>query len=499
MRRFLAALATVFLMFLLIPDVAVYAAPRLQDVERTEDKVVIVIDPGHGGKNLGTTQNSHVEKQMTLITAMAMYEELLLYDNVDVYLTRTEDKDVTIKARAEYAAQVDADFLFSIHYNASETHTAYGAEVWVSAFAPYNGYGYQFGYEILSDMREKGLLVRGVKTRLGDKGLDYYGIIRESVALQIPSVIIEHCHVDEEHDTGYCDDEEKLKEFGRMDATAVARYFGLKSKVLQADYSDYALAESSGTQKVGITIQDTTKPDVCQISLSDFDSEKGRLIFSVTASDQDSGLLYYSYSLDGGKNFSAREVWPDSDTLTGRYQETFLLDLDYSPGTQPKVVVRAYNPYDLYTESNCFAVNDKEIGNLVDKVVKPGEEVSGGQSDASGAAAKTEDTPGMDQTGKSGATGSQENGMDVGQPENHDVGDGHTSIEVLPVNGGLAESFFEHGKAQGRLLDIIPVVLGLIGLLLLLLTALQWGLYRSRKKRRIQERKNDGRDTNHKI
>ena len=60
------------------------AAPRAQE---TGERVTIVIDPGHGGENEGTLEGIVQEKKMTMVTAMAMYEELLKYDNVDVYLT----------------------------------------------------------------------------------------------------------------------------------------------------------------------------------------------------------------------------------------------------------------------------------------------------------------------------------------------------------------------------------------------------------------------------
>ena len=336
----------------LIPMRYVQAADRLQDVG---DKLVIVIDPGHGGENQGTIENNHEEKSMTMVTAWAMYEELSLYDDVEVHLTRTGDveKDIKLADRAAFADSVEADFLFSIHYNASLNHELYGAEVWVSAFEPFNGYGYQFGYEILSDLQEIGLLNRGVKTRLGDSG-NYYGIIRESEALGIPAVIIEHCHVDEARDEGYCDSIEKLQEFGRMDATAVARYFGLKSSVLGVDYSDYQLVNSSATAPVPFTVRDETEPDVCQIDPAEVDYETGLLSLTVTAADYDSTLLYYSYSIDGGKSFSQREPWPESDTLTGSYPDTFTLNLTIPTDTKPTVILRAYNMYDLYTDSNSY-------------------------------------------------------------------------------------------------------------------------------------------------
>ena len=348
---FFTVMVMICLALLFIPSFQVTAADRLQDVG---EKLVIVIDPGHGGDNLGTIENGHEEKTMTMITAQAMYEELLLYDNVDVYLTRMDDRDPTRKERAEFALSVDADFLFSIHYNASENHELFGAEVWVSAFAPFNSYGYQFGYEILTDLRKTGLLVRGVKTRLDDEGNNYYGIILYPENMGIPSVIIEHCHVDEARDEGYCDREEKLKNFGRMDATAVARYFGLKSTALGVDYSGYSLADVQDNSAVSVTLQDATPPDICQIEPVAIDYDTGLLSFTVTAADYDSPLLYYSYSLDGGQSFSRREAWPQSDPLTGSYTDTFTLNLTIPSDTTPTVILRAYNMYDLYTDSQAY-------------------------------------------------------------------------------------------------------------------------------------------------
>ena len=348
---FFTVIAMICFALLFIPSFQVTAADRLQDVG---EKLVIVIDPGHGGNNLGTTENGHEEKNMTMITALAMYEELLHYDDVEVYLTRTDDRDPTRKERAEFALSVDADFLFSIHYNASENHELFGAEVWVSAFPPFNSYGYQFGYELLTDLRETGLFVRGVKTRLNDEGKNYYGIILYPEHMGIPSVIIEHCHVDETRDEGYCDSEEKLKEFGRMDATAVARYFGLKSTALGVDYSGYSLVDVQNDSAVPVPLRDATPPDICQIEPIDIDYDTGLLSFAVIAADYDSPLLYYSYSLDGGQSFSPREAWPQSDALTGSYTDTFTLNLTIPSDTTPTVILRAYNMYDLFTDSEAY-------------------------------------------------------------------------------------------------------------------------------------------------
>ena len=121
----------------------VQAAPRAQE---TGERVTVVIDPGHGGDNEGTLEGITKEKEMTMVTALAMYEELTKYDNVDVYLTHTDDVSMSLADRAQFAAERNADFLFSIHYNASVDHDLFGSEVWISSVQPYNAYGYQFGW-----------------------------------------------------------------------------------------------------------------------------------------------------------------------------------------------------------------------------------------------------------------------------------------------------------------------------------------------------------------
>lgn len=49
-------------------------------------------------------------KNMTMIVALAMKEELEKYEGIEVYLTREEDKDMSLEERAEYAASRNADF-----------------------------------------------------------------------------------------------------------------------------------------------------------------------------------------------------------------------------------------------------------------------------------------------------------------------------------------------------------------------------------------------------
>lgn len=450
--RFFRRIAVFAAIVLLLPPMEVQAAGRLQD---TGDKLVVVIDPGHGGDNRGTLENNHEEKFMTMTTAMAMYNELIKYDGVEVYLTRTEDVKMSLAERAEFAAGVDADFMFSIHYNASENHELFGSEVWVSSVSPYNGYGLQFGYEFLTEAREMGLLIRGVKTRLGDKG-DYYGIIRESVERDLPAVIIEHCHVDNGRDTDYCDSNEDLVSFGIADATAVARYFGLSSSELGVDYSGHSLVEASATSLNSLTKNDDTKPDVCEIALASEYDDNGVLTINVTAADYDTPLMYYSYSLDGGATFCQREVWPDCDTLTGTFTDSFQLDLEIPANTTPEIILRAYNPYDLYTDSNLLRGPARVV-----------EEEN------------SESGSGESQDGDFSASG--EPGTDPGAKE----GPGTTTFRPA-----VSESVVE--KDEISLLSFLKICLVFVTLLFIVFFISQYITYQKRRKRRRQRRKESG-------
>ena len=333
----------------------VNANPRMQQIS---SPVRIVIDPGHGGSNDGTKENDHLEKEMTMVTALAMYDRLSQFDNVEVFLTHTDDIDLSLKERAEYAASVNADFLFSIHYNASEYHTLFGSEVWVSCKEPYNTYGYQFGCYQMEQMRDMGLFIRGIKTRIGKEGKDYYGIIRESGELGIPAVIIEHCHVDHEEDEGFCDEQNELVAFGQADALSVAKYFGLKSSSLGLDFSNTSSEQDRSTSagKVSITYPDETEPDVCEIKLLDLDKENGIATIKVTGADYDSPLLYYDYSFDGGETYSRLYQWPGSDAYAWTYDDTFETQITLPIGMPIRFILRASNFSDKTKESNLINI-----------------------------------------------------------------------------------------------------------------------------------------------
>ncbi len=77
--------------------------------------------------------------------------------------------------------------LVSLHYNMSSGHDLYGTECWTSAFGTSYAAGQSFGRLWLKDMTAQyGLHSRGTKVKLGSRGTDYYGVIREAHNRGIP-------------------------------------------------------------------------------------------------------------------------------------------------------------------------------------------------------------------------------------------------------------------------------------------------------------------------
>ena len=328
-----------------------------------DEPAIVVIDPGHGGENLGAEYNGYTEKEINMIVAQAMYDELSLYEGVQVYMTRTDDAGLSLAERAEYAAGVHADLLICLHFNMSEYHTLFGSEVWISAFGEDYQKGYAAGTAFLEQFDTIGTYRKGIKTRLNDNGEDYYGIIRESRARGVTAVLVEHCYLDHENDTDFYNSTGKLQRFGRLDATATAKYLGLSSESLGVDYSSYqkALVELPAS----VVKPDLTPPDICYIELVEADKDKRTVKLRLSAEDYDSGMLYYSYSLDGGETFSTLKEWPDD-------ADTFQFVVEVPNGMAPHIVVNAYNKYDIEAASNEIMIEGFPLISKAEEITESG-------------------------------------------------------------------------------------------------------------------------------
>lgn len=91
----------------------------------------MVLDPGHGGTNLGATGATGVrEKQLSLTLARSVADRLRAR-GIAVQLTRTTDRTLTLRQRVALADRAPAHLFVSIHANASPSRTQRGYETYV--------------------------------------------------------------------------------------------------------------------------------------------------------------------------------------------------------------------------------------------------------------------------------------------------------------------------------------------------------------------------------
>ncbi|WP_084780425.1 N-acetylmuramoyl-L-alanine amidase [Bacillus massilinigeriensis] len=133
-----------------------------------QDKI-IVIDPGHGGKDRGTTGISGViEKDLTIRTANLLFEQLRKAGARPI-LTRTTDSFLSLPSRVKLAGTEHADAFISIHYDSILDSSIHGVTSYY-----YHSYQKPLAVEVHSALS-------GISS-LYDRGLKFgdYHVLREN-------------------------------------------------------------------------------------------------------------------------------------------------------------------------------------------------------------------------------------------------------------------------------------------------------------------------------
>jgi N-acetylmuramoyl-L-alanine amidase len=79
---------------------------------------VVVVDPGHGGKDPGAQYGDSLEKDLVLDIAKRLHARLVT-DKVTALLTRSDDTFVSLSDRCRFADEAGADLFLSVHLNAA--------------------------------------------------------------------------------------------------------------------------------------------------------------------------------------------------------------------------------------------------------------------------------------------------------------------------------------------------------------------------------------------
>ena len=112
-----------------------FGMPELSRSQPERGDRAIVIDAGHGGSDLGVRiADKTYEKDLNLRLALALQKELATSGYRRVLLTRSADKDVSVKERSELIRKTNPALVISLHANAGFSGKARGYELYFPGF-----------------------------------------------------------------------------------------------------------------------------------------------------------------------------------------------------------------------------------------------------------------------------------------------------------------------------------------------------------------------------
>jgi N-acetylmuramoyl-L-alanine amidase len=220
------------------------------------ERPVVVVDPGHGGKEIGATakysDGQMLEKEINLKVALRL-AELLRDQGIEVVMTRTtdvqvnSDKDINgddkvnltddLQARVDKANTVSADLLIAVHFNGLDDASKRGTQIFYADERPFMDRSKALA-EMVDTNMVKQLDKAGYQTidrkatpdsQLLGRGVHFYLLGPESKiikrASQMPGVIGEALYLTNPDDAAAIRKPEVQEAVARAYADAVKEYF----------------------------------------------------------------------------------------------------------------------------------------------------------------------------------------------------------------------------------------------------------------------------------
>ena len=195
---------------------------------------------GHGGTDSGATGNGFKEKDLNLTIGLACRDELERH-GVTVKMSREKHEADPLKDEVKECNAFNPDLALDIHNNAGGGD---GAEVYHYSKG---GKSKELAQNILNAIVALGQNSRGLKTKIGNGGADYFGFIRE---IKAPSVIVECAFVDNATDIQIINTAEKQRKMGVAVAQGVLKTLGVAVKAQQQPAKPQPTAPAGTLYKV---------------------------------------------------------------------------------------------------------------------------------------------------------------------------------------------------------------------------------------------------------
>ena len=141
---------------------------------------LVVIDPGHGGADVGATRNGVYEKDIVLAISKQL-GRILQQMGYSVMYTRTEDIDLDLEPRVQMAENARASAFISVHVNSLDANASA-----VNGVETYHSPGASLGKSLAQAVHEQIIASTGANDR-GVKPARFHVITKTSM----PAILVE--------------------------------------------------------------------------------------------------------------------------------------------------------------------------------------------------------------------------------------------------------------------------------------------------------------------
>ncbi len=249
------------LIILVLATVILLALPAAADIEK-DGKIVVAIDPGHGGIDGGSDKGTVPEKYYNMKLSEYLRDALLADGRFTVVMTRETDIYLKYLPRVKVAKDAHADLIISMHCNTIDYSYVDGNSAYISLVEEYCAD--ELAEQLLDSISEAVSIRRGkvyFREDTGDslgvyywdsekqwdmpgawwlgKVSDYYSINTWGSKFGIPSVIIEHGYLTNPADLAVLDSDDNLRAIAQAEANVIIEYYTNHDHVFGEYTADY--------------------------------------------------------------------------------------------------------------------------------------------------------------------------------------------------------------------------------------------------------------------
>ena len=207
---------------------------------------------GHGGRDSGAVGNGLRESDINLVQALAWEKEMKRH-GVEVKLSRYKDENDDINEEVRECNAFNPDIAVDFHTNSGGGD---GCEFIHSIFGTDSK---NLANCINEEVVKLGQNSRGLKTKKGNNGRDYFAFIRGTVC---PAVISECAFIDNSNDISIVDTKAEQEAYGIAVAKGCLKYLGIPYientdnkvyKIVTGGFGSKENAEAKAAQLKGLT------------------------------------------------------------------------------------------------------------------------------------------------------------------------------------------------------------------------------------------------------